>query len=61
MIGVLAGSARDLAAADEPLGREHWAHHNSAANFAVANRHVVVEGIRADPSRERDRTSLTDR
>jgi tRNA-splicing ligase RtcB len=32
--------------ADEPLGREYWAHHNSAANFAVANRHVIVEGIR---------------
>ncbi len=33
--------------ADEPLGREYWAHHNSAANFAVANRHIIVEGIRA--------------
>jgi tRNA-splicing ligase RtcB len=33
--------------ADEPLGREYWAHHNSAANFAVANRHVIVDGIRA--------------
>lgn len=31
---------------DEPLGREYWAHHNSAANFAVANRHVIVDGIR---------------
>src|SRR5215472_575792 len=31
---------------DEPLGREYWAHHNSAANFAVANRHVIVAGIR---------------
>lgn len=30
---------------DEPLGREYWAHHNSAANFAVANRHVIVRGI----------------
>ena len=33
--------------ADEPLGKEYWAHHNSAANFAVANRHIIVEGIRA--------------
>jgi tRNA-splicing ligase RtcB len=33
--------------ADEPLGKEYWAHHNSAANFAVANRHVIVEGVRA--------------
>jgi tRNA-splicing ligase RtcB len=32
--------------ADEPLGREYWAHHNSAANYAVANRHIIVEGIR---------------
>jgi tRNA-splicing ligase RtcB len=32
--------------ADEPLGKEYWAHHNSAANFAVANRHVIVEGVR---------------
>jgi tRNA-splicing ligase RtcB len=32
--------------ADEPLGRDYWAHHNSAANFAVANRHVIVTGIR---------------
>ena len=32
---------------DEPLGKEYWAHHNSAANFAVANRHIIVEGIRA--------------
>lgn len=31
--------------ADEPLGKEYWAHHNSAANFAVANRHVIVHGI----------------
>jgi len=33
--------------ADEPLGKDYWAHHNSAANFAVANRHIIVEGIRA--------------
>lgn len=32
--------------ADEPLGQEYWAHHNSAANFAVANRHSIVEGVR---------------
>ncbi|HEX2538339.1 MAG TPA: RtcB family protein [Pseudolabrys sp.] len=31
--------------ADEPLGREYWAHHNSAANYAVANRHVIVRGV----------------
>jgi tRNA-splicing ligase RtcB (3'-phosphate/5'-hydroxy nucleic acid ligase) len=31
--------------ADEPLGREYWAHHNSAANYAVANRHIIVQGV----------------
>lgn len=31
---------------DEPLGREYWAYHNSAANFAIANRHFIVEGVR---------------
>lgn len=31
--------------ADEPLGKEYWAYHNSAANYAVANRHVIVEGV----------------
>lgn len=31
--------------ADEPLGKDYWAHHNSAANFAVANRHTIVQGI----------------
>lgn len=31
---------------DEPLGGAYWAHHNSAANFAVANRHLIVHGIR---------------
>ncbi len=30
---------------DEPLGREYWAHHNSAANYAVANRHIIVHGV----------------
>lgn len=31
--------------ADEPLGKEYWAYHNSAANYAVANRHTIVEGV----------------
>ena len=31
--------------ADEPLGREYWAYHNSAANYAVANRHLIVRGV----------------
>lgn len=31
---------------DEPLGKEYWAHHNTAANFAVANRHIIVDGVR---------------
>ncbi len=30
---------------DEPLGREYWAYHNSAANYAVANRHIIVRGV----------------
>jgi tRNA-splicing ligase RtcB len=30
---------------DEPLGQSYWAHHNSAANYAVANRHLIVHGI----------------
>jgi tRNA-splicing ligase RtcB len=30
---------------DEPLGREYWAYHNSAANYAVANRHIIVHGV----------------
>ena len=33
--------------ADEPLGRAYWAHHNSAANYAVANRHIIVKGVMA--------------
>jgi tRNA-splicing ligase RtcB len=33
--------------ADEPLGREYWAHHNSAANYAVANRHIIVRGVQS--------------
>jgi len=32
--------------ADEPLGRSYWAHHNAAANYAVANRHTIVGGVR---------------
>jgi tRNA-splicing ligase RtcB (3'-phosphate/5'-hydroxy nucleic acid ligase) len=31
--------------ADEPLGRAYWAHHNSAANYAVANRHLIVRAV----------------
>jgi tRNA-splicing ligase RtcB len=31
--------------ADEPLGKEYWAYHNSAANYAVANRHIIVRGV----------------
>ncbi len=30
---------------DEELGRSYWAHHNSAANYAVANRHIIVQGV----------------
>jgi tRNA-splicing ligase RtcB len=30
---------------DEPLGRAYWAHHNSAANYAIANRHIIVQGV----------------
>ncbi len=33
--------------ADEPLGKEYWAWHNSAANYAVANRHTIVKGVQA--------------
>lgn len=32
--------------AGERLGQEYWAHHNSAANYAVANRHLIVHGVR---------------
>jgi tRNA-splicing ligase RtcB (3'-phosphate/5'-hydroxy nucleic acid ligase) len=31
---------------DEPLGREYWAYHNSAVNYAVANRHLIASAIR---------------
>ncbi len=30
---------------DEPLGREYWGYHNSAANYAIANRHLIVRGV----------------
>jgi tRNA-splicing ligase RtcB len=30
---------------DEQVGKDYWAHHNSAANFAIANRHIIVRGI----------------
>jgi len=32
---------------DEELGQSYWAHHNSAANYAVANRHIIVQGVQA--------------
>jgi tRNA-splicing ligase RtcB len=31
--------------ADEPMGKEYWAWHNAAANFAVANRWTIVDGV----------------
>lgn len=31
--------------ADEPLGREYWAHHNAAANYAIANRWRIVTAL----------------
>ena len=30
---------------DEKVGKDYWTYHNSAANFAVANRHIIVNGI----------------
>lgn len=30
---------------DEELGQRYFAHHNSAANYAVANRHLIVSGV----------------
>lgn len=30
---------------DEALGKEYWAYAASAANFAVANRHIIVQGV----------------
>ena len=32
--------------ADEPLGREYWNAHNASANYAIANRHRIVDGVR---------------
>lgn len=31
---------------DEPLGRAYWNAHNASANYAVANRHQIVHGVR---------------
>lgn len=31
--------------ADEPLGKQYWAHHNACANYAVANRWSIVKGV----------------
>ncbi len=31
---------------EEPLGKQFWDHHNAAANYAIANRHVIASGIR---------------
>ena len=31
---------------EEPLGKTYWAHHNAAANYAIANRWTIVEGVR---------------
>ena len=30
---------------DEPLGQEYWAHHNSAANYAIANRWTIMQAL----------------
>jgi tRNA-splicing ligase RtcB len=30
---------------DESLGKEYWNYHNSAANFAIANRHIIIAGV----------------
>lgn len=30
---------------DEPLGQEYWARHNTAANYAIANRHIIAQGV----------------
>lgn len=30
---------------NEPMGKEYWAYHNSAANYAIANRHIIVNGV----------------
>ena len=31
--------------ADEDIGKEFWAHHNAAANYAIVNRHVIAQQI----------------
>ena len=31
---------------DSTLGKKYWAYHNSAANYAIANRHTIVEGVK---------------
>jgi tRNA-splicing ligase RtcB len=31
---------------DERLGQEYWAHHNTAANYAIANRHIIAGAVR---------------
>lgn len=43
----LASNRRELSwvRMDEPVGQDYWAYHNSAANFAVANRHIIVRGV----------------
>jgi len=30
---------------DEPLGKEYWDYQNSAANYAIANRHIIIQGV----------------
>jgi len=30
---------------DDPIGREYWEYHNMAANYAIANRHVIVDAV----------------
>ena len=30
---------------DEPIGKEYWAHHNMAANYAIANRHIIANSV----------------
>lgn len=31
---------------DEPLGEQYWNMHNSAANYAIANRHIMADSIK---------------
>jgi len=31
---------------DEPLGKEYWGYVNSAANYAIANRHIIIEAVK---------------